>query len=59
LTDSKDKMERTLILCLTRERVLLYECDALFLSGAAQKCQKARNTNAILLISLSPWRPLP
>ena len=29
MTGRKDKMERTLILCLTRERVLLYECDAL------------------------------
>jgi hypothetical protein len=31
LTDSEDKNERTLILCLTRVRVLLYECEALIL----------------------------
>jgi len=37
LKNREDKIERTLILCLTRVRVLLYECDAFILFRGCSK----------------------
>jgi len=48
LTDRKDKIERTLILCLTPARVLLYECDALIFRGCS-KMSRCKDCECLLI----------